>query len=440
MIDTLLKYTDEHNLSNKTVIVAFSGGYDSMCLLDIMNKISGVKKIRLVAAHFNHNWRGDESIKEQSHCEDFCRNNGIEFYTETAPENTPKTETSARDLRYAFFNRAAKKYNTDVIFTAHNFDDNAETILYRIIKGTGIVGLQGIMPVRDIYYRPLLSFRRSEIEQYCNEHGLSPNKDSSNENTKYNRNYIRLEIMPLLEKINPEIKKSLNNLAYIAQSELNIGNEYLSLISEKLYDGNKILISEYEKLSESIKKKIIYNLLYSCNIEYDSSKINNVYNFIEQQIYMKKSSKYSLADNIWLYFGNEYIELITLSEIIDDEIEITDCGTYKFNNAVFTIEKSSKREMVKDENTAYVNLSKYDKLLLRTRRDGDIICPLGLSGKMKLKKYLINKKVPQHVRNKLVLLTSNNEVLWVAGVGVSDKIKTITEPTHKITITYGEKL
>lgn len=440
MINTILEFIDKYKLENKTVIVAFSGGYDSMCLLDLLNKISGVKKITPVAAHFNHNWRGEEARAEQLHCEEFCKTNGIEFYTETAPSDTPKTETSARDLRYAFLKRAASKYNTDVVFTAHNYDDNAETILYRIIKGTGVVGLQGISAVRDIYYRPLLTVKRSDIEKYCADNGLTPNRDSSNGNTKYKRNFLRLEIIPMLEKINPEIKKSLNNLAEISRSELMISSEYLDKISDELYEDGKLLKSEYNKLSESLKQKIIYNLCYNSGLEYDSVRIQNIYYFLEENLFLDKTSKYSLTNKTWLYIGDRFIEVITSDEKITDEVEIADEGEYKLGNTVFVIQKADKREKTKDECTAYVDLSGVLGLKLRTRRDGDIIYPLGMSGKMKLKKYLINKKIPEHKRDKLVLLACGTEILWVGGVGVSDKIKTTTKPTHKISIKYGEQI
>ena len=184
--DKVSKFIKKYNLSG-TFIVAFSGGYDSMCLLDILHKMN----CDVVAIHLNHNWRGDESRKEEQNCKNFTLKNNIKYYTETLPENIEKTETAAREARYDFFKRCALKFNSDIVFTAHNFDDNAETVLYRITKGTGITGLQGIAEHRDIFYRPLLNIERKDIELYCKENNLAPNIDSSNKNTKYKRNLIR---------------------------------------------------------------------------------------------------------------------------------------------------------------------------------------------------------------------------------------------------------
>lgn len=439
MINKILKFIDDYSLNNKVIVVAFSGGYDSMCLLNILNEISRIKNLKLIAAHYNHNWRGEEAKREQEHCREFCVSKQIEFYTETAPDGVKKSEAVGRDLRYDFFKRTVEKYRADAVVTAHNYDDNAETILYRIVKGTGVVGLKGIAKNRDIYYRPLLDVKRVEIEEYCKANNLSPNNDSSNENTKYKRNLIRKEILPILEKINPEIKKSLTSLGCVAQEESSIVDEYLNKISEKLYSKNRIIRNEYVKLSSAVKKKILYLTLYNEGIEYDYEKVNNLYNFIEENLYLEKNSKCSVSTDTWMVMDEQYIQLVKQQADIETETSIHAEGNYSFGNIIFSIEKSEKRENTQSEEVAYVDLSGYKDLKIRTRRDGDYIYPLGLGGKMKLKKYLIQKKIPQYERNQLLLLTSNNEVLWVGGVGMSDKIKVLERPTHKISIKRKEE-
>ena len=189
--DTVLEFLNKYDLLNKTLIVGFSGGHDSMCLLDILFKLSQVHNFKLIAAHFNHNWRGIESKMEQDVCRHFCEERQIEFYTKTAALNMKQSEAVARAMRYDFFEKALNKYNADAFLTAHNKNDNAETVLYRVIKGTGVTGLKGIAEKRDNIYRPLLNITREEIDEYCEANELVPNNDSSNENTKYKRNFIR---------------------------------------------------------------------------------------------------------------------------------------------------------------------------------------------------------------------------------------------------------
>ena len=216
MINRIVEFLKENNLQDKTVILGFSGGYDSMCLLDILSKIKDMPEFfdfDVIAAHFNHNWRGEESLREQEICRIFAASRGFEFYTKNAPANLRKTENDARIARYEFFEEAYEEYDADAVFTAHNKDDNAETVLYRIIKGTGLIGLRGIAQKRKYFYRPLLKTYRSEILKYCKDNNLTPNEDSSNSDTAYKRNFLRLDVIPNLEKVNPEVKDALNILA-----------------------------------------------------------------------------------------------------------------------------------------------------------------------------------------------------------------------------------
>ena len=199
MIERVKEFLRKYELQDKTIIVGFSGGFDSMCLLDILSKIrqyDEFEEMKVVAAHFNHNWRGDESLQEQEVCRIFASAKGFDFYSKISDKKIKKTENDARVARYEFFEEAYEEYDADAVFTAHNKDDNAETVLYRIIKGTGIIGLKGIAEKRKYFYRPLLTTFRSEIVNYCIENNLSPNQDSSNNNIIYKRNYLRLNVIP----------------------------------------------------------------------------------------------------------------------------------------------------------------------------------------------------------------------------------------------------
>ncbi len=392
-----------------------------MCLLDILYKLG----YDIAAVHLNHNWRGKESLKEAQNCENFAKSRNIKYYSEILPDDVEKTETAAREARYKFFKRCAEKFNSKVVFTAHNYDDNAETVLYRIIKGTGTIGLQGISEHRDIFYRPLLKTLRSEIEEYIKTNNLSPNVDSSNYNSKYKRNLIRNEIMPILQNINPKVKQALNSLSELAVEENELINSYLP---------ENIL-----KASAGEQKRLIYKLLADNNIEYDRKKIENIQKFIEENKNSKSGKTISLNENLWFFVNNKKTEIVTKNIKNTDYIRINKCGNYKFEDYTFSIapfEGDIQKFPSDNEFKAYVSLKNIN-FELRHRLDGDRIQPLGLSGSQKLKKYLNEKKIPAHEKDKLIFLCQKNEVLWAAGLGLNDKIKVVNTPTHVLTLKRG---
>lgn len=446
MIDRVINFLREYELQDKTIIVGFSGGFDSMCLLDILSKIKEREEffdMNVIAAHFNHNWRGEEALREQEVCRLFSASKGFEFYTKTASYGLKKSENEARIARYEFFEEALDEYDADAVFTAHNKDDNAETVLYRVIKGTGLVGLKGISVKRNCFYRPLLKITRAEIMDYCEKNNLTPNNDSSNSDITYRRNYLRLNIIPALEKVNPAVKDSLNTLAEVAASEDSIIEEYLSTLRDKVYDGEKLVSQEYKLLSKPVKMRFIHEYIQKFDLDYDFKRIKEVYEFIESNLNKRNGSTLSLASALWLYVDDKIIETIPHRETKPEtglpEVLINGEGEYIFGDKKLNIKKYVEKEVFifpeSAANFVYVDLSKIKfPLYLRTRKDGDVINPFGMRGSMKLKKYLNSKGVNRHKRDELPILATSEEVLWVVGVGLSDKIGVTAVPTHVIEV------
>src|SRR5574344_235367 len=428
-------FLKKYHLDNSklTYLVAFSGGFDSMCLLESLNKIC---KNKIVAIHLNHNWRGVESDNEEKNCKEFCLKNNIEFYTEKLPKNIPHTETVARDERYKFFEKCSEKYPNSVIFTAHNKNDNAETLIFRICHGTGISGLQGIAENRGIYYRPLLDIDRESIEKYCQENKLTPNSDSSNKNIKYKRNYIRGKIIPQFQEINPNIIDTINSLSTVAKEETEIVEEYLSEILKKISKDGKINTAKFLKLNESVQKRIIYNIFIKNNLDYDREKILNIWEFIKENSKSKSGKTCSLTTDLWIFINDKFIEIITKNKTTLPHFYIEKEGIFEDKNYVFELKKYTKETKIfpkESENFAYVDLTNFTKNFeIRSSKDGDIIQPFGLEGSQKLKKYLNSKKIPNHEKDNLLFLTQGKEILWAINLGISDKIKVTTKPTHII--------
>ncbi len=428
LIEIVKSFLEKYDLlkPKNNILVAFSGGYDSMCLLDIMKKLASKYELNLYAIHLNHNWRGKESDQEEANCKRFATD--VNFYSEKLAIDIPHTETAAREARYNFFQKCANKFNSKVILTAHNANDNAETIFYRIVKGTGLTGIEGIKEKRGIYYRPLLSVYRQEIEDYCNKNNLNPNVDSSNFNTDYQRNKIRYEIFPSLRKITPEVEKHLNEIAQYAKFANNI-------LDKKLKKLEKYTPGEFHNLDKFLQNCAVHKFVRDRALDYDRKKIEDITKFINENINSKSGKKYSLTNDSWLFVSNKKIEVIEKSLRLSlPQIRIESTGCYEIGDYIFTIRKCSKKPAVYPPDQRFIAYIQIDKInfTLRQRQTGDFIHPLGAKGKQKLKKYLIGKQIPQHDRDNLVFLCQNKEILWAPGIGLSDKIKVETYPTHLI--------
>ena len=230
-----------------TIVIGVSGGPDSMALLNMLINLVNNKKIdaKLVVAHINHGLR-EEADEETRFVEDFCRQNNIECYVkrekvdELAKEQKIGTEEAGRKLRYSFFEEIANKVNANKIATAHNANDNAETVLMNLMRGSGTTGLKGIEIKRDEkYIRPILELTRKEIEEYCKNENLNPKYDKTNKENIYTRNKIRNKLIPYIEKeFNPNIVTSINRLSGLVKEE----DEYLEKVVENEYKN--ILIDE----------------------------------------------------------------------------------------------------------------------------------------------------------------------------------------------------
>ena len=294
--EKVLKVIKDYNLINKkdNIVIGVSGGPDSMALLNIF--INLVKNnqldVKIFVAHINHGIR-KEADDETKFVEEFCKNNNIECFIkrekveELAKKQKIGTEEAGRKLRYEFFEEIAKKTNSNKIATAHNANDNAETVLMNLMRGTGVSGLKGIEIKRDEkYIRPILKITRKEIEEYCIENNLDPKFDKTNKENIYTRNKIRNELIPYIEKdFNPNIISSLNRLSELAREE----DEYLDKETKKNYTNI---------LEESTENQIVLDL----------KKFNTIEKVIKMRII-----RYTISE---LFGSAQNIEKVHIEDII----------------------------------------------------------------------------------------------------------------------------
>ena len=288
----------ENNLINKgdVIVVGVSGGPDSITLLTCLNKYKDYLNIKIICAHINHLIRKDSTDDEQF-VENVCKKMGINCYIKRAEvekiakEQKKGTEEVGRKIRYDFFDEVAKKENANKIAIAHNMNDNAETMLLNIIRGSGLTGLEGIQPEEyGKYIRPLINCKREEIEEYCIKNDLKPRIDSTNKENIYRRNIIRNRILPELKELNPNIVQSLSNLSKIVKVQnmhikIEVENIYNKIATETFKENNEsstetlgkieLDLNEFQKLDLNIKQNlIIYTITKTLKSARNIEKVN----------------------------------------------------------------------------------------------------------------------------------------------------------------------
>ena len=311
MIEKVKKYIEEYKIQNKTVVLGFSSGPDSCALTLILNELKNVFNLNIVLAYFNHGWR-DEAINEENFTKKIAKKIGADFEIKKAPKNSLKTEEVARELRYEFFEEVAKKHNTDVVFLAHNKNDNIETLIYRVIKGASIRGLNSIPKRRDIYYRPMLNIEKKEILKFLSENNQEFMIDSSNEDVKYKRNLIRKEILPLFEKINPSYLNNIENLIKTSISSVEIIDEVLNDFKNEILKDGVVDREKYLKKSKAIRYEFLNDFVGE-KLKYRNYKnIKKFDDFILQnsnsQISVNKELFLKIKKNKIYYIENKNIK------------------------------------------------------------------------------------------------------------------------------------
>ena len=247
-----------------SVIVALSGGADSMALAFFLNSVKDEYGITLSAAHVNHGIRGAVADADEAFVKKFCENNGIALHIlhvdvpKIASETGETHEECGRRIRYEFFESIDE---ASLIATAHNLNDNAETLLFRIARGTGLKGICSIPPVRGRIIRPLIECSREEIERYCNDNKISYVTDETNLSDEYTRNYIRHEILPLFEKINPSFLASADRLIDTVREDEAFLSEQADLLLKKCENRDKYSVTDLKNAPECILKRTVASVI-----------------------------------------------------------------------------------------------------------------------------------------------------------------------------------
>ncbi|MDF2676055.1 MAG: tilS [Bacillota bacterium] len=440
----------KENLINEgdNILLGFSGGPDSVFLFHNLIKLKEFINFNLYASHINHMYRGEDADHDENFVRSICEKYGIKYFvkrknaTEYAEELKLTEEEAGRILRYNFFRENLKDVGGGKIAVAHNLNDQAETVLQRIIRGTGIDGLSAMSFVNNDVIRPMLNVTRSEIEKYLHDNNYEFCIDITNSQDIYGRNKIRLNLIPYLEKnFNSNIQNTLYRMTETMEKDKKIIEKYIeNRFKEILHKQNeneifldlkKLKCMEYFETGRMIRKAI--EMLKGNTNNLEMKHIEYVNDFI----FTKNTGKtINLSEGVIAEISYNYL-------IIRKNIEIIE--NFKYNicmDSPLYIKEISKTILlrvleineydVKDKKTVSLDYDLIEgKIIIRNRINGDSIIPCGMTGSKKIKDIFIDLKIPKEERNKKIIIADDNNILWVEGYRIHNNYK-VSSATKKI--------
>ncbi len=432
MYNKFIEYIEKENLfpDNAKILIAVSGGKDSMVLVDLLLKMGGDIGI----AHFNHMTRRGESDRDQRFVEKFCKTKSIMFYTISVDINKmlnnkkgKNFQDLARTQRYGWLEKIRSENNYDFIVTAHHKNDNIETFLYKISRGSGVKGLVGIRAKNGFVVRPMLSISSEEISEYIEKHKIPFVEDSSNSSDDYNRNFIRHNIIPQFEELNSNfvnrISVTIDNLKKVdLQFDFLMDAYTAKYICRK---RGQIIISK--SVLERVPKKRDFLFFLLQKYGFNISQVQDMLNSIDRVGALFESDMFVLViDRVsFVIKGKSSAESHEFSVVLGkNELE---------GNGVIEIEQIDNTDLKFGGRNFFIDASKVNfPMHLRNWRAGDVFKPFGLKGKgKKIKDYFTNLKMNRFDKENALVLLNGDEVCMVLGVEISYDYR-VRETTKKI--------
>ena len=485
MIKEVVEYIEKNNMlkHGDKVVVGVSGGADSVCLLNVLYEIRKKYNLTLYVVHVNHGIRGNEALRDEQFVENMAKS--MDVYYESRHVDVPNIakelkqteEEAGRICRYKIFDEICDSVGATKIAVAHNLNDNSETVLFNLFRGSKLKGLTGISPIRGKIIRPLLCCTRTQIEKYLSEKNIGYCVDSTNNDNEYSRNKIRLDLLPFIkEHINPKAEYNIASAA----SGLSEVYEYINAQAQDMYNqvvSQNILLNRAKDLPKVLLKEVIRQWIDN-NIgklkDITGTHIEMVANLLENQV----SKQINLPYNMTFIKTYQGIELHIFNEdnIIKNGEKSPANATSKDNKSSAGATANNKKlsnNIVKKENemlvkdnslnsTAHFQLSlenqqldrenipdlvytkwldydKINKLTVRTKMAGDYIVINKKGGKKNLKKFFVDSKIPKETRDNILLLADGSEIVWIVGYRISEKYKVTKETKNILKIIYNKE-
>lgn len=430
----LIEYDD-------SIIVGASGGPDSQFLIYLLNQIKEEYKLNIVLAHLNHLHR-KEAINDENLVIETGKKLKLDVRVKRASmddfarEKKISAEDAGRRLRYEFFRDIAREFDHGKIAVAHNKDDQAETVLMRMVRGTGLDGLRGMDFRSEDIIRPILTFEKKEILAYLNKNNIPYALDQSNFSNDYTRNYIRNEIIPRMEEINPRLKDSIFSLSDLVKNDLEIIDVSIKKLSEnviKSTSNNQLSLDKdlFESLTYPYQARVLRFAIEDLNGSTKDFSKQNIDDFIN--LTNLSNGKKIIKDD--LEFSKSYksynLRKIRSESLSDEKIYLSLGEEKSFNGYMISADLVDKAK----DKAKTIGYFDYDKLNfpleIRTRKNGDKFNPLGLGHSKKLKDFFIDEKVDKIERDKIPLILSDGKIIWLVSHRLAEDAK-IDQRTKKI--------
>ena len=443
MLKKIAHFIEQHKLlsKDKKYIVALSGGADSVCLLLVLRRLG----YDVEAAHCNFKLRGEEADRDEQFCVELCKKHDIKIHLVHFDTNfyaishKISIEMAARELRYSYFENLRKDIGADAVCVAHHQNDCAETVILNLVRGTGIQGLAGIQPKRDNIVRPLLCVSRDEIESFLAREGQDFITDSTNLDDLYVRNKIRLNIIPMMEKINPAAVQNIVKTA-IRLSEANkVFSHSIEEASMRVSDSTaESLVIDIEKLKREVSTEYtLFNILK--NYGFNPDQIEAIDSNLEAPtgtIYLSESHQ--------LLFNRGKI-IVTERSNSATSLKIPETGKYVFGDKGEALKVELKTidstfTISKDKNVATLDARNIRfPLIFRNVRNGDRFVPFGMKGSKLVSDYLTDRhRSLNEKRNQMVVEDADGRIIWLAGERTDNRFRVDAATTEVLIITLAQ--
>lgn len=434
MNNLVLAAIEKYNMisTGDRVVVALSGGADSVSLLDALCSLKEKYNLTIYAAHLNHNLRGEEAERDENFCKILCKNYEVELFIKSidihtlANEQKISEELCGRNERYKFFDELSVRLNAKIA-TAHSASDNAETLIYNIARGSSVRGLSAIPPKRGRIIRPLIEVSRAQIEEYCKQKGLAFVTDSTNLTDDYTRNRIRHIVMGTLRDINPQLEQSVSQLSESAREV----TDYLNKQAQAALDKCKTQFGFSCKMLLQLDTAVLkHSLVLLCE---RTAKLTPEHRHIELMIkILNNGGAVNLSSKFIAVSKQGIFRIISVNDNEEFKpVSVSENFSINYNGKIYSITKQNSNK----ENKNSVSIDSIDKgAVFRTRKEGDKFTYPQRKVTKPLRKVLNEMKIPSEQRDNLLVLAIDNTILWCENIGVSEDGKNDSDKELNIKI------